>query len=172
MNCSGAARPTPPDPGDGFARAVLARGQRAFTLTELMVSISLMAVLAAIAVPSYQSFRKQLDVNQAMRDIGAIHARIENYITLNLSPPPDLAAIGMDTLRDPWGQPYFYLSFTGLNGKGQMRKDKNLVPINTQYDLYSAGPDGQTRPPLTAAPSRDDVVMANDGNFIGIASDY
>jgi general secretion pathway protein G len=53
-----------------------------------------------------------------------------------------------------------------------MRKDKNLVPINTQYDLYSMGADGQSVPPLTAKASRDDVVMANDGTYIGLASNY
>jgi general secretion pathway protein G len=53
-----------------------------------------------------------------------------------------------------------------------MRKDKNLVPINSEYDLYSVGPDGDSVPPLTAQPSRDDIVMANDGKFIGLASDY
>jgi general secretion pathway protein G len=152
--------------------ACAARAWRGFTLIEFLIALTLTGILAAIAVPSYQSFRQQVNVNQAERDIGAIHTVIESYITLHLQPPPDLATIGMDQLLDPWGQPYFYLSFTGLNGKGKMRKDKNLVPINTQYDLYSAGPDGQTRPPLTAAPSRDDVVMANDGNFIGVASDY
>jgi general secretion pathway protein G len=53
-----------------------------------------------------------------------------------------------------------------------MRKDKSLVPINTQFDLYSVGPDGQSRPPLTAAVSRDDVIMANDGAYIGPAASY
>ena len=34
------------------------------------------------------------------------------------------------------------------------------------------GKDGQSAPPLTAAKSRDDVIIANDGGFIGLASDY
>jgi general secretion pathway protein G len=78
----------------------------------------------------------------------------------------------MDNVLDPWGRPYVYLSFTGLKGKGQMRKDKNLVPINTQFDLYSVGADGKSVAPLTAAASRDDVVMANDDNYVGLASEY
>ena len=53
-----------------------------------------------------------------------------------------------------------------------MRKDKNLVPINSEYDLYSLGPDGDSMPPLTAKPSRDDIVMANDGKYIGPVEDY
>ena len=160
-----------PAPGS-VSTCAARRAQRAFTLTELAIVLTLTGILAAIAVPSYQSVRRSLEVNQAMRDLGEIHSVIERYITLNLQPPPNLAAVGMDQMRDPWGQAYFYLSFTGLKGKGQMRKDKNLVPINTQYDLYSLGPDGQSRPPLTAAPSRDDVIMANDGTYIGLAADY
>jgi len=46
------------------------------------------------------------------------------------------------------------------------------VPINSDYDLYSKGPDGLSLKPLTAAPSRDDIVRANNGSFIGIAADY
>jgi general secretion pathway protein G len=53
-----------------------------------------------------------------------------------------------------------------------MRKDRFLVPINTFFDLYSMGKDGQSVSPLTAQASRDDVIWANDGAFIGRASDY
>jgi general secretion pathway protein G len=46
------------------------------------------------------------------------------------------------------------------------------VPINTTYDLYSKGKDGDSSPPLTARASQDDVVRANDGGFIGLGSRY
>jgi general secretion pathway protein G len=57
-------------------------------------------------------------------------------------------------------------------GMAEVRKDRNLVPINTDFDLYSVGPDGDSQAPLTAAASRDDIVRANDGRFIGKAEDY
>ena len=46
------------------------------------------------------------------------------------------------------------------------------MPLNSDFDLYSMGPDGQTATPLTAKASRDDIVRANNGGFIGVASDY
>ncbi len=52
------------------------------------------------------------------------------------------------------------------------RKDHFMVPINTDFDLYSMGPDGASVPPLTARASRDDIVRANDGQFVGRASDF
>jgi general secretion pathway protein G len=143
-----------------------------FTLIELLVALAIGAILVAVAVPSYLSYVQSLKVNVATQDILEINARIERYVTLFNGPPPDLATVGSGNVLDPWGHPYAYLSFTGLQGKGKMRKDKNLVPINTQYDLYSAGADGRSVPPLTAKASRDDVVMANDGGYIGLASNY
>jgi general secretion pathway protein G len=59
----------------------------------------------------------------------------------------------------------FAMTVAGL--QGTLRKDRNLVPINSDYDLYSLGPDGETRPPLTAGPSRDDIARAADGSFVG-----
>ena len=137
-----------------------------------MVAIGILAVIAAIGLPSYISYKQRAYVAAATMDIMTIATAINRYNTINNAPPPDLATIGLDSLLDPWGRPYVYLSFTGLNGRGQMRKDKNLVPLNTQYDLYSLGADGQSRPPLTVPVSKDDVILANDGNYIGLASNY
>ncbi len=137
-----------------------------------MAALGIVAVIAAIGVPSYISYKQKAYVTAATMDIMTIVTAINRYNTINNSPPPDLATIGFDTLLDPWGRPYVYLSFTGLKGKGQMRKDKNLNPLNTQYDLYSVGADGQSKPPLTVPVSKDDVIMANDGNYIGLASGY
>jgi general secretion pathway protein G len=146
--------------------------QHGFTLLELMVAVAICAILCAIAIPSYQSYIQRARVAAATVDIGTIATMIGRYKTLNNALPPDLATLGYANVLDPWGQPYVYLSFVGLNGKGKMRKDKNLVPINTEYDLYSVGKDGQSVPPLTAAPSQDDVILANDGNYIGLAANY
>jgi len=73
---------------------------------------------------------------------------------------------------DPWGNPYQYLNFDTVKGVGSVRKDRFLVPLNTDYDLYSMGKDGKSQTPLTAAASHDDIVRANDGRYIGLASGY
>jgi general secretion pathway protein G len=156
-----------------LARRHWQRLNAGFTLLELMFAVAVAAILAVIAVPAYTRYMARANTAAAIADIGKIHLAIDSYRLNNGDlPPPDLASIGLDAVLDPWGRPYAYLSFNGLKGLAAMRKDKNLVPINTQYDLYSAGPDGDSVPPLTAKPSRDDIVMANDGGFIGLASDY
>ena len=149
-----------------------ARNSSGFTLLDLLAAITIAAILAAIAFPSYEQHVTRANTSAAIADIAKIHLAIETYIMNAGAPPPSLAAIGKGNLLDPWGRPYAYLSFSGLKGKGLMRKDKNLVPINSEYDLYSVGPDGDSKPPLTAKPSRDDIVMANNGKYIGPASGY
>ena len=55
---------------------------------------------------------------------------------------------------------------------GQARKDRALVPINSDFDLFSTGRDGQSMGPLTAPSSQDDIVRASDGAFVGLGRDY
>jgi general secretion pathway protein G len=52
------------------------------------------------------------------------------------------------------------------------RKDQFLVPINSDYDLYSMGADGQSKPNLNTAVSRDDVIRARDGSYYGLAERF
>lgn len=63
-------------------------------------------------------------------------------------------------------------AFAAGGGNQQPRKDRFLRPINTFYDLYSIGRDGQTVEPLTAGPSQDDVIRANDGAFVGLGKHF
>jgi general secretion pathway protein G len=55
-------------------------------------------------------------------------------------------------------------------GIGGARKDRFLVPINSDFDIYSMGRDGQTIAPLTAPKSHDDIIRASDGGFYGLAA--
>jgi general secretion pathway protein G len=144
---------------------------KAFTIIELLITISILGVLASITVPIYMQYKVKLNNAIAVTDIINIEVAVENYFQAKDVYPNALTDIGMDLLLDPWEAPYEYLNLAGVP-IGQMRKDQALVPINSDYDLYSKGPDGVSVKPLTAAASRDDIVRANNGSFIGLASDY
>ena len=109
-------------------------------------------------------------MGRATGDIGTISLNLYRWQLNTGSFPATLAAAGI-ALNDPWGQPYEYTRVEGTP-HSQLRKDHNLHPINTDFDLYSIGPDGATNKPLTAQASRDDIIRANDGGYIGVAANY
>ena len=144
-----------------------------FTLVEAMMSVTLIAILSLMASAGYAKYTAAAKNTAAIADIGKILLTINRYRMNNDgAAPKSLADIRMDTMRDPWGNEYRYLDFAGVKGNGGKRKDRNLVPINSDFDLYSVGPDGNTAGPLTAKASQDDIIMANNGKFIGPASKY
>lgn len=148
--------------------------QRAFTLIELMAVAAILATLAAISIPAYQSYMERGKRAAAMSDIQSIMMAIDRFYIRTNTYPATLAELGMDTLSDPWGAAYQYLRISGTPqpNRGQLRKDKNLVPLNSDYDLYSMGADGRSQMPLTASVSRDDIVRAGNGAFVGLATDH
>ncbi len=145
-----------------------------FTIIELLMALAIVAIVAAIAVPSYQQIIDKSDNARASVDISSISPLLDRFYYENHRYPTSLAEINADDMRDPWGNPYQYLGIAGGGFGAQMRlrKDNRLVPINSDYDLYSMGKDGRSSVPLTAPNSLDDIVRANNGRYIGTAEDY
>jgi general secretion pathway protein G len=145
-----------------------------FTLIEIMVVIAIIGTLSAIAIPNYLSYTRRADNSEAITKIRTIEIDISEYWAENGELPDSLDDLGLGDLKDPWGNPYEYLRIDGGNvkGKGKLRKDHSMVPVNTDYDLYSKGKDGKSQTPFTAKASQDDIVRANDGGFVGLVSDY
>src|SRR5512140_1196429 len=142
------------------------------TLLELTITVFIVGVLIELSVALYGNYRDKTDIAQASNDISALSVQIAQYALDHKGLPDSLADIGQAGMLDPWGNPYQYLNHQNLKGNGGLRKDKNIVPINSDFDLYSMGKDGLTSAPLTAVVSRDDIVRANNGRFVGLASVY
>jgi general secretion pathway protein G len=134
----------------------------------LLAVITILGTLAALAIPKVHDSVERAKVARAIGDIRSIAVSLDSQDSL----PDNLSALGPVRL-DPWGNPYQYNKFDPRRPVPPgARRDRFLVPINTTYDLFSMGRDGRSTAPLSAAASRDDVVRANDGGFIGPASKY
>lgn len=148
-----------------------ARRPRGFTAIELMMIVALVGVLAAIALPLYQDSRERARVALAAQDINAISGLVKTYELDRRTLPERLDQIGLGGKLDPWGRPYVYYNVE-TNGRGGARKDKRLNPLNTDFDLYSMGRDGKTKPQVSQKDSVDDVIRANNGRYVGLARNY
>ncbi|MCB9870239.1 MAG: prepilin-type N-terminal cleavage/methylation domain-containing protein [Planctomycetes bacterium] len=223
-----------------------------FTLLEMLITIAILAVVAAIGIPYYRSSLTTSRITRAREELRVIAEAIDVFRTKDSTVvlPATLADVGYGGKLDPWGHPYLYLNFEAGTGNGMQyaldhglvdpalasggggggggalsavtggaatvalnaadklqlqslgiavpldadsqwlssaqsvltnraaatasvkRKDKFLFPINSDYDLFSLGPNGTTRPELTDKASLDDVIRANNGAFYGQAKDY
>ncbi len=142
------------------------------TLIELLIALAIVGILASIALPAYQDYVEKTKIKVAITDIAGISVKIQAFWEDERAYPPNLAAIGEGGKLDPWDNPYQYTDLTLPGSTGAARKDRNLVPLNSDFDLYSRGKDGLSVSPLTAPKSHDDIIRANDGRFIGLASKY
>jgi general secretion pathway protein G len=146
---------------------------RGFTLIEIMVSVAIVATLAAIAIPNYISYVERARVAKAIAEVKNIEKAVYHYFVDHDEFPDSLGQAGFGGYKDPWGHAYRYLRIDGGGpGKGKMRKDHSLVPVNSDFDLYSMGRDGASRAPFTAKASQDDIVRANNGGYVGLVSNY
>ena len=70
---------------------------RGFTLIELMITVAIVAILAAVALPSYQSYvmrSKRADAKNALLDLAS---RQERYFSINNAYTGDAALLGYGT---------------------------------------------------------------------------
>ena len=133
--------------GDIAAMRASLRGQRAFTLLEVMVVIVILGILAALVVPKIISRPDEARVIAAKQDIASLMQQLKLYRLDNqryptteqglqalvakpaTTPiPPNWKTGGyVERLpKDPWGSPYQYLN-PGVHG---------------EIDVFSYGADG------------------------------
>ncbi len=150
------------------------RYSRAYTIIELALVVIMAGLIYGMISPAARYYIDEAKTTVIEDVIEDMAQSIDDYFNLNGDYPDSLADVfDGETPLDEWGNPYKYRKILGVSGGvGQLRKDKNMVPINSDYDLYSMGPDGKTASPLTALISQDDIVRGRNGAFIGIATDY
>ena len=139
---------------------------------ELLIVMAILVIICALAIPSLMAAVQDAKIAAAVGDITTMETEIAQYQILNNVYPDDLSQIGRPNFLDPWGTPYQYLNHATMKGNGKARKDRFLVPLNSDYDLYSVGKDGLSVSPITAKASQDDIIRGSDGSYDGLASQF
>ncbi len=145
--------------------------RRGFTLVEMVMVVGILLTLTALAAPSFLSALTNARYARAVGDIYALQTDIQSYSSSNNKLPNSLADVGRVGMRDPWGMPYIY-SNHAVAKNSQIRKDHFNQPLNSDFDLFSSGPDKLWKPKINNKNSKDDVVRASDGGYIGKAAEY
>lgn len=165
---------------------MMSRRREGFTLIELLIVVAIIGLLAAVAMNKLTRAIYQAKISRAVADIRTFHDAMEMFAmdrhiegplydpswqssnNTTYYPPTlqDLVPNYMHEIPiDPWGYEYHYINFD-VTSNG-MRKDGPIVPLNTKYDLFSIGPNGEWDEDINTVKSSDDVLFGADGEFIG-----
>ena len=144
-----------------------------FTLVELVIALAIIGVLSALTLNQYLAYIERVRMARAVIEMKDITAQLDPIAYEGGTLPTSLGAIGFGGRKDPWGRRYVYLKIRGVPAaRSRSRKDQFLVPLNTDYDMYSMGKDGLSQPRISVPVSLDDVIRVNDGAFLGLAAKY
>lgn len=143
---------------------------RGFSILELMATVTFLGVLASFAIPAFVGYAERARVNAAIGEIGSASVELHRWRLNNGNGtfPDTLGDAGITMPNDPWGNSYVY---EDVATAGTVRTHSG-APVNTEFDLYSRGADGNTATSLTASSALDDIVLARDGAFVGMAEHY
>lgn len=127
---------------------------RGFTLVELMVVVTLIAILAAIAVPAYQDFVRKARRADAKRDLTALQLAQERWRANNVQYTTTLVGPGglnwtlttpvtsregyytLDIVDADVGPNTYTITATAVSGKSQAKDSTCLV-----FAVNEGGPD-------------------------------
>ncbi len=143
---------------DGFMRSGKHAGRRGcaagFTLIELMITVAVMGVLAAIAYPSYMKYVARGNRSAAQSFMLEVTSRQERYLLDGRQYAPDLPTLGM-TVPDTVS-PNYTVAITGVTAAppgyvvqaapigGQANNDANCgtLTIDGTGAKAASGPGG------------------------------
>ena len=121
-------------------RANRMRRCRGFTLIEIMVTVAIMAILAAVAVPVYTSHVRDSARAEAQAALEGTAARMERFFFDNSNSTGDLTELGYAASPASSGDGrYLVTAAAGLSGN-----------INTSFQLSATAVDASFDPECTA----------------------
>ena len=164
----------PPDtlPSGRRRRRLCCRG---FTLVEVIIAIGIITLISAVATLVYRNYLDKARNIRAISEIRTMQNEIVVYEIDNDTLPDTLGEVGLGNALDPWKTPYQYLKIANQEKKvkkKRRKRDGKDTWLNTDFDIYSKGKDKKSKQKLKDKKSKDDIVRADDGKYVGVALKY
>jgi prepilin-type N-terminal cleavage/methylation domain-containing protein len=133
--------------------------KQAFTLVELMIVVTIVAILALIAVPLYSANTVSAIMAEGVAGAGSIRNQLQVYRAMNGSGGYMGATLPVNSTTPGTLQ----LAWNDLQGKYFAPSDYTLVSVGTSTYTIKAGPPSQT----TKVPSGTYYQINQNGSELG-----
>jgi type IV pilus assembly protein PilA len=130
------------------------KGQKGFTLIELMIVVAIIGILAAIAIPNFLTYQAKAKQTEAKVGLGAIFTSATAFFAENSFYQPTNGAVGLSYA--PAGTPLYQFTYGEVVGSGQV-----INAANAKMTL------GACLGPTTVIPPHADTVPAALGFTAG-----
>ena len=102
--------------------------RRGFTLPEILVTVTVVAVLAAVVVPAVTQFINKGDAPAIQQDLNTIRQAITSYVSDNRTYPTTFYDLEVQngSLTATWKGPYTNAPLTGATGTGTFTSGSGL----------------------------------------------
>ncbi len=140
-------------------KASLRKAQQGFTLIELMIVVAIIGILAAIAIPQYQTYVAKSQVARAMEETGALKTAYEDCLNNGQT---DKSACNMGATSSN------IISFTtplSSTAGTPLADPTNSVAALTTNGTISAKFDGSASAALKATPYTITWTRTTDGSW-------
>lgn len=131
-----------------------------FTLIELMITVAIVGILAAVALPGYSRYIQKSRRNDAKTSLLDLASREERFFTTNqayTATPGNLGYTGTFPLGIPDPNAITYNVTVSVSGTGSTAFSATATPVNSQvpdvcgtYTLNETGVQGVTGGTLSA----------------------
>lgn len=149
------------------------KAQNGFTLIELMITVAIVGILAAVAIPAYQDYTIRAQVSETFELMGGIKTAVSEYYANTGEFPATLSVLGMQAPVGKYVSTIDISGGTGLsstsyNGSdsGSFIKTMGMGPVisaSPQF-IITATMGGQANSKIFA--ETVEIVVSDDGSGV------
>lgn len=121
------------------------RKQQGFTLIELMIVVAIVGILAAIALPAYQTYTKRAKFSEVIAATGSLKTSIEVCIQAGKTPVTASTAQTAANCPIQNGSTSTYVASVVFDGSNIVATSQAIDSANPTYTL---APSSLTTPPI------------------------